>query len=480
MRGWTRSHLPELLLIAGACLLAATVYALVRHGESRSAGSESTPQAPATRPPPPTQRQPQPATLAIQDVSVSAGPFSATVGWRTSLPARSFLAYGVESLGPTLWTSPTVGTQHSATIEGLAPATSMHLWITASRTESQRAGWQGDVQAATVTDSPSASVSGGAIRLDGHPFFPLMEWGQCSQFFSTALQVGIDLFMSNSCGTVDDMLTALAGRALVAVPAAQASMPAAGVIGWYYPDEADMQGGNPAPPPGPTPGRVSFLTLSNHVWSGAVPPPRGRSVYARLAARADVLGLDLYPLQGFCRTDMLGTVYDVQRQLLDLARGGPTYQWIEDGTMNCPSPPQLLPTPATVRAETWLAIAGGARGVGFFPGGWPAVMQNGISHVTSEIRALAPALLASERPAFAQPQNALRVTAHVLDGALYVVAVNASWSPVKARLTVPAAGGRSLGVLAEGRTLTARNGVIRDRFGPLAVHVYLAAPSWVQ
>ena len=28
------------------------------------------------------------------------------------------------------------------------------------------------------------------------------------------------------------------------------------------------------------------------------------------------------------------------------------------------------PTPAVVHAETWLAIAGGARGIGYFPDWW--------------------------------------------------------------------------------------------------------------
>jgi hypothetical protein len=411
-------------------------------------------------------------------VSVSAGPFSATVSWQTSLPARSFLAYGAAALGPTLWTPPTSGTRHAATVSGLTPATTMHVWIRASRAGHQPAVWEGDVQAPAAAGSPSASIAAGVILLDGHPFFPLMEWGQCAQYYSTALQVGINLFMDNSCGSVDDMLTALAGRALVAVPAAQASSPGTGVIGWYYPDEADVEGSNPAPPPGPAPGRVSFLTLSNHVYSGAAPPPRGRGVYPHLAAMVNVLGLDLYPLQIFCNAGMLGAVYDVQRELVGLARDGPTYQWIETGTMNCASPPQLVPTPATVRAETWLAIAGGAHGVGFFPGGWPAVMQNGISGVTAEIHALAPALLAPEQPVSVEPQGSLRATARVLDGALYVVAVNPGWHAVRARLTVPELGDRGLEVLGEGRTVGASDGVLSDRFGPLAVHVYVAAPVW--
>jgi hypothetical protein len=481
VRGWTRAHLPELLLVAGVCLVLATVYAVVRHERRRSLPSTlsqptlSRPTPTRSRPTPPPA--PPPRTLAIQGVSVSAGSFSATVSWQTSLPARSFLAYGVAALGPTLWTPASLGTEHSATVQGLTPTTAMHLWITASRNGVPSTSWEGDVQAPTVADSPQAAIVGRAIELDGQPFFPVMEWGQCAQFYETALQVGINLFMENTCGSVDDMLSTLGGRALAAVPAAQPSSPGAGVIGWYYPDEADVQPSPPAPPSEPAPGRVSFLTLSNHVYSGAAPPVAGRGIYPRLAAQVDVLGLDLYPLQGFCSAGMLDAVYDVQRQLVALTGGRPTYQWIESGAMNC-APAELQPTPATVRAETWLAIAGGASGIGFFPGGWTALMQDGISQVTEKIHALSPALLAPERPASARPEGSLQVSARVLDGALYVVAVNPGWSAVDARISVPGAGGRTLGVLGEARTLTARRGAFRDRFGPLAVHLYVAAPSW--
>src|SRR2546430_12184045 len=38
----------------------------------------------------------------------------------------------------------------------------------------------------------------------------------------------------------------------------------------------------------------------------------------------------------------------------------------------CAEDKQLDPTPATVRAEAWLAIAGGASALGYFPNHWPA------------------------------------------------------------------------------------------------------------
>jgi len=48
----------------------------------------------------------------------------------------------------------------------------------------------------------------------------------------------------------------------------------------------------------------------------------------------------------------------------------------------------LDPSPALVRAETWLAIAGGARGIGWFPGVWSAPVATEIKRLTGEIAAL--------------------------------------------------------------------------------------------
>ena len=60
---------------------------------------------------------------------------------------------------------------------------------------------------------------------------------------------------------------------------------------------------------------------------------------------------------------------DAQRELRTTSGGKPTFQWIEAAPMEhqCKEEKQLDPTPATVRAETWLAIAGGAGGDRLLP-----------------------------------------------------------------------------------------------------------------
>jgi hypothetical protein len=215
--------------------------------------------------------------------------------------------------------------------------------------------------------------------------------------------------------------------------------------------------------------------LTNHFYSGADPLPLGRDLYPQLAALANVLGFDLYPLQNWCRTDRFDAVYNAQLELQALAGGKPTYQWIEARQMDCDAG-SLDPTPASVRAETWLAIAGGADGIGYFPNNWRDDVGAEIRDLNSTITELAPALLSSKQDAQSS-QDVVKVGARALNGAVYVIAVNSSRSPVEASIHVSGLGGRMVDVLGEQRQLkTSDDDLITDGFDPLAVHIYVAAP----
>ena len=115
----------------------------------------------------------------------------------------------------------------------------------------------------------------------------------------------------------------------------------------------------------------------------------------------------------------------MQRELVALTRGKPTFQWIEAGPMeHCRHNED--PTPTVVRAETWLAIAGGARGIGYFPDWWEESIRNEVRLVNREILALAPALLAPVAKANWSTENPVRIGARRYNGATYVIAVNTS------------------------------------------------------
>jgi hypothetical protein len=467
------------LLALGLALVGtATAVYLVR-------GSHRATQPPHTTAPAPPSTPPGASTtqngVAIAGARVVAStPFSATVEWTTRPATRGRLAAALGSLPPTLWSAadgPT--TIHRATIGGLAFGASYRLLLSA-------AGDEGRAELTLPLETPlpdpaqtQATAAGGAVRLDGEPFFPLLEWGQCPAQVPTLVAAGIDVLAENSCGGVGDEVAAAGGHALVASVAGRADTEDADVIGWFFPDEADARGLDarslPVVPPSAATGRISFLTLSNHFYSLTAPLARGRAMYPGLVARADVVGFDLYPLQVMCWPDRIGSVYDAQRELERLAPGKPTFQWIEAATMSCPSAGPTAITPATVRAETWLAIAAGATGIGFFPGDWTGTIGGEVTRLTTEIKAVAPGLLAPFAVARAG-RSSLRVAAHELNGALYVVVANPQRVRAAASVRVAGLGDRALQPLDGGQALRASGGVVHVTLPPLGGDVYVAPP----
>jgi hypothetical protein len=133
-------------------------------------------------------------------------------------------------------------------------------------------------------------------------------------------------------------------------------------------------------------------------------------------------------------------------------------------------------TPATVRAETWLAVAGGANGIGYFPNTWTPEVGAEIVRTGGQIQELAQALLGATAEA-SSDSGAVRVGARALDGALYVIAVNALQESVRAAITVPGLAGREVSVHGEGRTILPSGDGFADDFAPLDVHVYVVPPS---
>ena len=447
------------------------------------------PPPPPAEPPPPTEVPPPPPppaeALTISDVHVDSEPGSRTltVSWHTSVAAATLGASGIGGEA-TVWTPADSGrTDHQTVFSNLAPSTPYTLLLHAVDGWDREQSAELQVVTPPRAPAPTAQTSGTSLVVDGQPFFPIALWALCSSEIDAKLAQGVNLFMSSSCGKDRDFVHEVAGRALTVVDPATAAEGGNGVIGWHYPDEWDNWLPSDATPatldaatPAVRPPLVTFLTLTNHFYSYAEPLPQGRGMYPLLAQTADVLGFDLYPMQSWCNLDAFAHVYDSQRELVRLAAGKPTYQWIEAAPMeHCPQP-ELAPTAQTVRAETWLAIAGGATGVGYFPNGWTDEIGAEIARTDREIRELTPALLAPEAEAHAD-QQAVKVGARVLNGALYVIAVNSSRSLTAANIDVPDLFGGRLDVYDEDRQVPATNGTFTDLFEPLQVHIYIAAPQ---
>src|SRR2546428_10861823 len=94
--------------------------------------------------------------------------------------------------------------------------------------------------------------------------------------------------------------------------------------------------------------------------------------------------------------------------------------------MLCPDGDTAV-TPATVRVESWLAIAGGAHGLGFFPSWGSPAIGDAIAGVSRGVAELGVAMFAPQIPA-SSSNPWVKVSARVAGGAIYLVAVHPSYS----------------------------------------------------
>src|SRR4051812_27873555 len=149
---------------------------------------------------------------------------------------------------------------------------------------------------------------------------------------------------------------------------------------------------------------LRVLGISQHFYSRQAKINDGfdRNDYKRFAALADVIGFDMYPIVKFCGRVPLLDVFRSQRELMvTYAPGKPTYQWIETSRMTGECP-RLQITPEIVNAEAWLAVAGGACGLGLFTNSWTgdlwdrwdfdAGVEQQLAKTVARVQGLAPAL----------------------------------------------------------------------------------------
>jgi hypothetical protein len=458
-------------------------------------------------------------------VSIETHPFSAVVRWSVPEAGRVVLEVGVdERYG--IWSPATVA--HSelttrTTLAGLEPATTYRFRVVArwrngmksdARGSFRTSPWPGATAATAVpasadvkigssgspfvlppalppgvapspTPPPSGALPPGTplvessspLRVNGNAVFPRMVWRQCPSYYPTSIGAGINLFLGVSCTGTDEQFDRLAGRAMSTVDAHTPGISGPGQVGWHLQDEADVSVGHAGKLPQPKgDGRVTFLTLTDHFSERAAPPPNGKGIYPAFFDSADVIGFDTYPIEVRCDIRLLDNVYWMQRELITLTRGKPTFQWIEAGPMeHCRE--NQDPTPEVVRAETWLAIAGGARGIGYFPDWWEESIRNEVRLTNREILALAPALLSPVARANWSVESPVRVAARRYNGATYVVAVNTSTSQATAGFTVPGLGGRTLQVFRDGRTVKPFGDLVTDKLPGLGVAVYVVPPA---
>ena len=179
--------------------------------------------APPAPAPAPTPTPPAPTPGALQVTAL--GPFDATIAWQTSEPTVGRVGFGLTALGETRWLPPTpAATDHVANLTGLGFSTAYHVTVTSTTAAGEQQTATADLTTLGPPSSPAPSIGGGAVLLDGKPWFPLMVYGQCSTLYDSSVDTGITLFAANPCGGLEAQVDALPGRALSAgLPASRPS-----------------------------------------------------------------------------------------------------------------------------------------------------------------------------------------------------------------------------------------------------------------
>jgi hypothetical protein len=419
------------------------------------------------------------AHASVGNVQAVASSSSATVTWQTSTPERDRVAYGVGGLY--LWSplESTAATTHSVMLGDLEPSTTYTYRVGAAT---------GQVATLATPAEVRLGTDGTRITANGSLFFPVMSYEQCADTIARALALGVNTF-------VQVPFTGCAQPTAVTPPYVLSdAYGAANGVGWYLPDEPDGWGITPEQlpqlPPAAQTGRLRVLNISQHFYSGQAPinDHFDRNEYKRFAALADVIGFDMYPIVKFCGRVPLTDMFRAQRELMTTyAPGKPTFQWIETSQMTGECATMQI-TPAIVNAETWLAVAGGACGIGYFTNSWTgdlwnrwdfdAGVEQQIASTVSAVQGLAPALCDGRSGSVVVPWNGSVVaSSRSLNGALYVIAVNGAARATTVPLRVDSLGSRLLTVLGEARTIKpVKKGIFRDSFAPYQVHVYVAEP----
>ena len=460
-----------------------------------------------TPPPPPPPPPPATSPPVVSGVSVSSvGPFSATVNWTTDVPATSAVEYGsATSYG--LWSAgdATLVTSHSVTLTGLSWVTMYHFRVLSRNSAGVTAS--GDATFATsalpATARKSSISSSKQFLLDGHPFFPIMQWLQCGSLLSTNAALGVNVFMGNSCsGTSNtsylDQARAVNALAIVEYDGTVKSHPA--LAGWNGLDEPDTKPNYPSDLQAEfdsnranDPNHVNFLTLSPNFFSQLSPPSwmgGDRSYYKQYAAAADFPGFDIYPIYGWCQPSWIWwEASATQEWTQTYSPSKPNYSWIEAASTSSQWCTGRGVQADETRAEVWMTIANGSKGIGYFTHSWsPTYSQFRVdstvqSEMTRTDRQVTNFTLPLLGPSAAVTQQMLTSGGNVdyiarqWNGATYIFAVNVNRTNADVRFNGAALAGQSVKVFEEGRTIGADATGFQDSFGPLAVHVYVVAPA---
>jgi hypothetical protein len=350
-------------------------------------------------------------------------------------------------------------------------------------------------------------------------YFPIAVWLQQASNAPRYKAAGFNLYIGLWEGPTEEQLADLTAQGMPVICAQNAvglkHLDDPIIVGWMHGDEPDnaqpakdpVTGADtwgPCVPPASIvsdyeqvrakdPTRPVMLNLgqgvANDDWYGR---GNGASLddYATYVQGGDIISYDVYPVVGIDKPDGENYLWYIPKGLdrLTAWTAGKRLLW---NVVECTriGMPDKCATPAQVKAEVWMSLVHGSRGIVYFAHQFapsfcewalleePAMLA-AVTAINHQITELAPVLNSPTVADAAQVQSAsaeVPVDAMVkqVEGATYVFAVGMRNAPTQATFTVADLAGRQTAeVLGEGRSVPVVEGQFSDDFGAYGVHLY--------
>jgi hypothetical protein len=370
------------------------------------------------------------------------------------------------------------------------------------------------VTLALVVDN-SAPVWGERSFQNGFPadpgFFPVGVWLQSPESAPKYRAMGVNTFVGLWKGPTETQLTELSKQGMYVIAEqntlALHSVNRAVIKGWMQSDEPDnaqmpMLGLGRYSPCIPAaevarrsqaiktrdPTRPVLINFGRGVadtsWPGRGTCTGDQSYYDAAIVGADILSFDIYPV-GSDTPRVKGRLDFVGRGVANLVRRASPRQRVWTAIETTALDPARPPKPREVRAEVWMALIHGARGIVYFVHEWaPSFREDGIlrhpeiveevATIDSTIASLAPILNSPNLTGQIDDLSGAPIATMVKqkEDALYLFAVAMQDQPLTLRLTVRGVRDAEAVVLDEDRSIPVSNGVLEDTFAGYAVHFY--------
>lgn len=368
---------------------------------------------------------------------------------------------------------------------------------------------------ATIAETNIAALNSWQTTRTNPAFFPIAVWLQDPANATAYRDAGINVYVGLWEGPTDVQLAALSRAGMLVVCGQNQTAldhPArSNILAWMHRDEPDnaktwgarLGFGKPVPVESVAadyrrmnandPTRPVLLGLGQGVawdnWYGRGARNRHLEDYPHYLQSCDIASFDIYPVSHTSQ-EIAGNLWYVPQGVERLRR------WTRDKKLvwNCIETtrvdnPHRKPTPHEVRAEVWMSLIHGSRGIIYFAHQFKPTfieaalladkeMLAAVTKMNQQITRLAPVLNSPTitnavmiQPAIAAAPIATMVKQ--LDGFTYIFAVAMRPLETKAEFALKQfSGSETVEVLGENRTVAVKDGKFTDNFGPWDVHFY--------